>query len=294
LMEINPLPTLFMRTVIQSLGMCPRLVGFVMNILAKLITKQVWRQPKVWQGFVKCCQMTKPQSFPVLLQLPVKQLENVFEISPEIKVPLIAHIETMTPHQRAHFSKTVLNYLSNGAKLEEPSPSKISTVQKSKSSTSSAGRGGKSSAPTSPPAESADTNEHDKFESKHDKSESKHDKSESKHDKSDSKHDKSYSKHDKSDSKHDKSDSKHDKSLAGEKRKRKPKKDSKKELKKEIKKEPVDDGFKDSKDSSRNSSRSNSPAPDKKGDKSKVTMPSTEKKRRKFSDKPSKSRDADT
>ncbi|CAH3190714.1 unnamed protein product [Porites lobata] len=41
LMEMNPLPTLFMRTVIQSLSICPRLVGFVMNILAKLITKQV-------------------------------------------------------------------------------------------------------------------------------------------------------------------------------------------------------------------------------------------------------------
>jgi hypothetical protein len=41
LMEQNPLPTLLMRTVIQSLAMYPRLVGFVMNILQRLIIKEV-------------------------------------------------------------------------------------------------------------------------------------------------------------------------------------------------------------------------------------------------------------
>jgi len=41
LMEQNPLPTLLMRTVIQSLSLYPRLIGFVMNILQRLIMKQV-------------------------------------------------------------------------------------------------------------------------------------------------------------------------------------------------------------------------------------------------------------
>ena len=41
LMEQTPLPTLLMRTVIQSLTLYPRLLGFVMNILQRLITKQV-------------------------------------------------------------------------------------------------------------------------------------------------------------------------------------------------------------------------------------------------------------
>ncbi|XP_030073168.1 symplekin isoform X3 [Microcaecilia unicolor] len=40
LMEQNPLPILLMRTVIQSLTMYPRLGGFVMNILSRLIMKQ--------------------------------------------------------------------------------------------------------------------------------------------------------------------------------------------------------------------------------------------------------------
>lgn len=41
LMDQNPLPMLLMRTVIQSLTMYPRLGGFVMNILSRLIMKQV-------------------------------------------------------------------------------------------------------------------------------------------------------------------------------------------------------------------------------------------------------------
>ena len=41
LMEQAPLPTLLMRTVIQSLSMYPHLIGFVLNILQRLIIKQV-------------------------------------------------------------------------------------------------------------------------------------------------------------------------------------------------------------------------------------------------------------
>ena len=41
LMEQNPLPTLFMRTVLQALSMYPRLLGLVLNILQRLIKKEV-------------------------------------------------------------------------------------------------------------------------------------------------------------------------------------------------------------------------------------------------------------
>lgn len=40
-MDQTPLPTLLMRTVIQALGSYPRLSGFVMNILQRLILKKV-------------------------------------------------------------------------------------------------------------------------------------------------------------------------------------------------------------------------------------------------------------
>ena len=41
LVEINPIPVLFMRTVLQALSFYPKMVGFVMSILQRLINKQV-------------------------------------------------------------------------------------------------------------------------------------------------------------------------------------------------------------------------------------------------------------
>lgn len=111
LMEQSPLPTLLMRTVIQSLSLYPRLLGFVMNILQRLITKQVWKQKKVWEGFIKCCQRTKPQSLQVLLQLPAEQLRNVFQVSPDLQQPLVQHVSGFTDHQRAHIPESILEVL---------------------------------------------------------------------------------------------------------------------------------------------------------------------------------------
>ncbi|XP_051538353.1 symplekin-like isoform X2 [Myxocyprinus asiaticus] len=122
LMEQTPLPILLMRTVIQSLTMYPRLAGFVMNILARLILKQVWKYPKVWEGFVKCCQRTKPQSYNVLLQLPPAQLASVFERCPEMREPLLQHVHSFTPHQQAHIPSSIMAILEANSRKEEPEP----------------------------------------------------------------------------------------------------------------------------------------------------------------------------
>lgn len=111
LMDQNPLPTLLMRTVLQSLSMYPKLTGLVMNILQRLIKQQVWKQKRVWEGFIRCCQRTKTQSFQVLLLLPAPQLRNVFEISPDLREPLLQHVQQLTPHQRAHISKAIMNVM---------------------------------------------------------------------------------------------------------------------------------------------------------------------------------------
>ncbi|ETE63156.1 Symplekin, partial [Ophiophagus hannah] len=143
LMEQNPLPMLLMRTVIQSLTMYPRLGGFVMNILSRLILKQVWKYPKVWEGFIKCCQRTKPQSFQVILQLPPQQLSAVFEKCPELREPLLAHVRSFTPHQQAHVPNSTMAILEATIKqetegkelqpLEEgrgPAPSRTKTLRR--------------------------------------------------------------------------------------------------------------------------------------------------------------------
>ena len=71
----------------------------------------MWKQKKVWEGFVKCCQRTQPQSYQVLLQLAAPQLKAAFEICPDLREPLLFHVNTFTPHQRAHIPKTIINVL---------------------------------------------------------------------------------------------------------------------------------------------------------------------------------------
>lgn len=127
LMEQPNLPTLFMRTVIQTLTHYPKLLGFIMNILQRLIAKQVWKQKKVWEGFIKCCQRATPQSYTVLLQLPAEQLSDVFSSAPELRTQLGQHLSTLTDNQRAHIPVSLLDVIeenSNGASemTSEPPP----------------------------------------------------------------------------------------------------------------------------------------------------------------------------
>lgn len=72
---------------------------------------QVWKYPKVWEGFVKCCQRTKPQSYSVLLQLPPAQLTSVFERCPELRGPLLQHVHSFTPHQVRDSSESTTSAL---------------------------------------------------------------------------------------------------------------------------------------------------------------------------------------
>ncbi|EFN77112.1 Symplekin [Harpegnathos saltator] len=111
LMEVTPLPTLLMRTVIQSLALYPRLSGFVMNILQRLILKQVWKQPKVWEGFVKCCERTQPQSFAVILQLPPTQLSEALRMASNLRAPLLAHVEAFAENQKAHIPQSIMDVI---------------------------------------------------------------------------------------------------------------------------------------------------------------------------------------
>ncbi|ESO08850.1 hypothetical protein HELRODRAFT_97791 [Helobdella robusta] len=125
LLDLNPLPTLIMRTVIQALATYPRLTGFVINIMQRLLTKQVWKNKKVWEGFVRCCQRTKPQSFQILLQLQPAQLKDSFTICPDLREALLSHIMSFNPHQRAHIPKSVMSLIEKP--LEKPTVVTLST-----------------------------------------------------------------------------------------------------------------------------------------------------------------------
>ncbi|XP_053659395.1 symplekin [Anopheles marshallii] len=111
LVEIAPLPTLLMRTVIQSLTLHSRLSGFVTNLLQRLILKQVWKQKVVWDGFLKCAQRLTPQSLGILIQLPAQQLQDAITICPEFREPMLEHAREIMEHQIGHVSQQVMDVL---------------------------------------------------------------------------------------------------------------------------------------------------------------------------------------
>ena len=94
LVEQEPLPKLTVRTIMQSLTLWPRSVEFVMNIVQRLLAKQVWSTPPPWQGVVKLLHQAMPVSFPVLLQLPRPQLLDALELQPEFREKLVAYAAT--------------------------------------------------------------------------------------------------------------------------------------------------------------------------------------------------------
>ncbi|KAL4250329.1 hypothetical protein ABKN59_005891 [Abortiporus biennis] len=80
------LPTLFMRTVIQAVSTYRSLVGFVSTtLLSRLITKKIWQNPPLWEGFIRCAKQIAPSSFSALLQLPKDQLQELVDKQPTLK-----------------------------------------------------------------------------------------------------------------------------------------------------------------------------------------------------------------
>ncbi|GER40234.1 HEAT repeat-containing protein [Striga asiatica] len=72
-------------------GLPIKKVDFVMEILSRLVNRQVWRVPQLWVGFLKCISQTQPRSIPVLLQLPTPQLEGALNKYPNLRARLTAY-----------------------------------------------------------------------------------------------------------------------------------------------------------------------------------------------------------
>merc|ERR1712107_357883 len=141
LMEQKDIPLLLMRTVIQSVALYPNLIGFTMNILQRLIVKQVWKQKMLWEGFIKCCERTKPQSFRVLLQVPPTQLRLLLDSAVELREPLLEHVQGFTEAQRLHVPSQVMEVLYN-APLKRAKPRRWERALRQVPDTSIRGIGG--------------------------------------------------------------------------------------------------------------------------------------------------------
>ncbi|XP_016458952.1 uncharacterized protein LOC107782573 isoform X2 [Nicotiana tabacum] len=120
MVDQTPLPLLFMRTVIQAIDAFPTLVDFVMEMLSKLVIRQVWRMPKLWVGFLKCVSQTQPHSFPVLLQLPPPQLDSALNRYANLRSPLAAFANQPNVKNSLPRSTLVQLGLLNESNLRQP------------------------------------------------------------------------------------------------------------------------------------------------------------------------------
>lgn len=111
LVDITPLPTLIMRTILQSHSLYPRLSTFIINLMNRMIQKQVWKQKVLWEGFLKCCQRLKPASFPVMMSLPPQQLRDALNTCPELRKPLLEHANELIEKQTGPISKITMDIL---------------------------------------------------------------------------------------------------------------------------------------------------------------------------------------
>ena len=95
MVEATPLPLLFMRSVIQAEQAAPSLREFTLGLLRTLTRRQVWKMDgKIWEGFCRCAKRATPRSFPVMIDLPPKALEELLNkarsISTLVPIPYTA------------------------------------------------------------------------------------------------------------------------------------------------------------------------------------------------------------
>merc|ERR1719343_1612513 len=100
--EPGPLPTLFMRTVIQVVKELPRLSDFVvMEIMPRLVRQEVWGDENMWRGFMIVLQHTFSSqpggAARVLAMLPMSQLEDVLVQHPDWKAQLVEFVARQPP-----------------------------------------------------------------------------------------------------------------------------------------------------------------------------------------------------
>ncbi|PPQ68582.1 hypothetical protein CVT25_005425 [Psilocybe cyanescens] len=132
IMDEPVLPVLFMRTVIQAVTTYKSLVGFVSTTLfSRLITKKIWTNPPLWEGFIHCAKVIAPASFGALLQLPKDQLRELVDKQPSLKSGLRDYVTKKAPSKaRGAGFLDIFGEPDEGAPLPStPQPPEIPTAE---------------------------------------------------------------------------------------------------------------------------------------------------------------------
>lgn len=86
LMDDRQIPEMFMRTVILARVFYPEMEAYLTDtVMTGLISKRVWTNKVLWDGFVLYCVQIRKAAVRLLLKLPVKQLEDALKRKAELR-----------------------------------------------------------------------------------------------------------------------------------------------------------------------------------------------------------------
>eukprot|EP00493_Phyllostaurus_siculus_P004033 UN04053 len=64
-----------------------------------MISKKVWESPDLWEGFIRCCKMSRPYSMKVLCDLPQVQLQQILKENEDL-IPEISEYSKDTKYRK--------------------------------------------------------------------------------------------------------------------------------------------------------------------------------------------------
>lgn len=96
---------------LRAVGLHKTLASYVSaTLLPRLITKKIWTQPLLWEGFIRCAKTVAPSSFTALSQLPRDQLKEVLDKLPGLKPGLWQYLLAKSGTARAQTYAEVSAY----------------------------------------------------------------------------------------------------------------------------------------------------------------------------------------
>lgn len=97
------------------------------NLLTRLITKKIWTNERLWEGFILCARQTAPASFGALIQLPKEQLHDVLDKQSVLREGLREYLEKKAGGNRARLNG-FLELINEASAAETPAASSTAHV----------------------------------------------------------------------------------------------------------------------------------------------------------------------
>lgn len=94
------IPIILARTLLQLLMQTPSASSQINHILARLVSKQVWKNKQLWDGFIRLIKQTAPSCFPVLLQVDKEHVKPILAKHPELLPAFKEFLDRLEPARK--------------------------------------------------------------------------------------------------------------------------------------------------------------------------------------------------